>query len=278
MRSLAVTIALAAAAILLGGAATWRMVKGDLGSLMGVPPTEPGERLYQNFRAGDVTKIQISTRNASAEFVKTTNGWDSVRPWRDRMNPEAATMIIAFTLGMRVEDAAPVQDVPQSEAGLSSDQAVAIRLEGADGRPLAKYRLGKRSPWLAAPIGEEETRNATVYVQPVDKHRKSHVFICSGDILPLFRNQLAFLRDHPHPRNTPSRLENHQTAGTPHQSGGRRVAHRKSRKTGRHFPNRSTRHPGGHATRRRNQHFTPRIQLGYPHRAGSARARLRRRP
>lgn len=198
MRSLAVTIALAAAAILLGGAATWRMVKGDLGSLMGVPPTEPGERLYQKFRAGDVTKIQISTRNASAEFVKTTNGWDAVRPWRDRMNPEAATMIIAFTLGMRVEDAAPVEEVPQSEAGLSSDQAVAIRLEGADGRPLAKYRLGKRSPWLAAPIGEEETRNATVYVQPVDKHRKSHVFICSGDILPLFRNQLAFLRDH-HP-------------------------------------------------------------------------------
>jgi hypothetical protein len=32
----------------------------------------------------------------------------------------------------------------------------------------------------------------------MDKNRKSHVFICSGDILPLFRDNLRFLRDH-HP-------------------------------------------------------------------------------
>ncbi len=198
MRSLAVTLALAAAATLLGGVAGWRMVKGDLGALTGVPPTTPGDRLYQNFQAAEVIKIQISTRAADAEFVKTSNGWEAVRPWRDRMDPAAAMGIIGFTLGMRVEDSAPVDDVPQAETGLTGEQMVAIRLEGADGRPLAKFRLGKRTPWLAAATEEGGERHHTVYVQPVDKHRKSHVFICSGDILPLFRNQLAFLRDH-HP-------------------------------------------------------------------------------
>lgn len=197
MRSLSFTLVLIAAATLLGGVAGWCVMKGDLAALLGVPPTAPGERLYPTLKAADVRKIQVSTRNADAEFIKTTNGWVATRPWQDRMDPDAAMAIIGFTLGMRVEDAAEVTEVPQSEAGLTVEQAVSIRLEGPDGRPLAKYRLGKRAAWLAQGADAAD-RVPTVFVQPTDKHRKSHVFLCTGDILPWFRNNLGFLRDH-HP-------------------------------------------------------------------------------
>lgn len=197
MRSLSFTLVLALAATLFGGLAGWCLLKGDLTVLLGVPPTAPGVRLYPTLKPGDVRKIQVSTRNADAEFVKTGNGWVATRPWQDRMDPQAAMAIIGFTLGMRVEDSAAVDDVPPGETGLAADQAVAIRLEGADGKPLAKFRLGKRAPWLAQGKDSAE-RVACVYVQPTDKNRKSHVFVCTGDVLPLFRNNLAFLRDH-HP-------------------------------------------------------------------------------
>ncbi|MCF7675934.1 MAG: DUF4340 domain-containing protein [Akkermansiaceae bacterium] len=197
MRSLSFTLVLLVTASLLGGVAGWCMFNGDLGALLGVPPTAPGAQLYSTFRPEEVRKIQISTRNANAEFIKTSNGWMATRPWQDRMDPDAAMAIIGFTLGMRVEDSAELDEVPQSESGLSVDQAVAIRLEGEDGGALAKYRIGKRSLWLARSADDSE-RNPTVFVQPMDKHRKSHVYICAGDIHSVFRNNLGFLRDH-HP-------------------------------------------------------------------------------
>jgi len=164
--------------------------------MFGTPPTQPGERLYTSFAPADVRKIQISAHGKDAEFVKMSSGWQVSQPWQDRMDPRAAVGIIGFTLGMRVEDLAPTGEIHLAETGLTED-AIHIRLEGADGRPLAKYRLGRRTPWQAAdPEGGQSV--PTLFVQPWDKNRKSHVFACTGDILPLFKNHLIYLRDH-HP-------------------------------------------------------------------------------
>jgi hypothetical protein len=197
MRSAAFTLFLLAAASLLGGGAGWCLLKGDLNVLFGVPATTPGHLLYSGFRPDQVTGIRIDTASGGAVFTKPSNGWMATHPWNDRMDAQAATAIITFTLGLRVEESAELDNVPIEETGLGEDQAIHIRLENADGRPLAKYRLGKVTPWLAT-VTDDSQRVPTVYVQPVDKNRKSHVFIATGDILPLFRNNLVHLRDH-HP-------------------------------------------------------------------------------
>lgn len=197
MRSLAFTLVLAACCTALAGLAGWRLAHGDLAALLGAPPVQPGHRLYPRLQAAEVVKIRIETFGGDAEFVKTANGWMAVAPWQDRMDPNAATDIIAFTIGLRVEDFAPVEETSLAEAGLTDQHAVAIRLEGADGQPLAKYRLGRRTPWMVEGAAPDE-KSGTVFVRPMDKNRKDYVFVCAGDILAQFRNNLAFLRDH-HP-------------------------------------------------------------------------------
>lgn len=197
MRSTVFTFILIVFTVLVCGVAGWSIASGDRGGLFGVPATPVGEPLYTSFKANEVVRIEVSNKQMGAEFVKTRNGWLSTSPWQDRMDPQAATAIIGFTLGMRVEDSAALEEIPLAETGLQESEAISIRLEGADGRPLAKFRLGRRSPWLGSG-GEAGERVPTVYVQPADKHRKSHAFICSGDILPLFRDNMKFLRDH-HP-------------------------------------------------------------------------------
>ncbi len=196
MRSLAFTLLLILCTLLGGGLFAWRLVDGNFSALLGVVPTPPGERLYTSFTPDAVQKIQISAKGTSAEFVKGANGWQMLQPWQDRMDPRAAIGIIGFTLGMRVEDLAPVDEVQMQEAGLT-DESIHLRLEGGNGSPLAKYRLGRRAPWQGTDPDTAEPI-PTVFVQPWDKNRKSHVFACSGDILPLFKNNLQFLRDH-HP-------------------------------------------------------------------------------
>ena len=196
MRSPAYTFLLSIIALVTCGLAGWWLSDGNLSSLFGAPPTPPGERLYTSFAPADVRKIQISAQGKDAEFVKAGNGWQVAQPWQDRMDPRAAVGIISFTLGMRVEDLAPTGEIHLAETGLG-EEAIHIRLEGADGRPLAKYRLGRRTPWLGTDPDTGESV-PTLFVQPWDKNRKSHVFACTGDIRPLFKNNLKFLRDH-HP-------------------------------------------------------------------------------
>ncbi|MEI6603775.1 MAG: DUF4340 domain-containing protein [Verrucomicrobiota bacterium] len=196
MRSTAFTFLLSLAALVTCGLAGWWLSDGQFSAMFGAPPTPPGERLYTSFTPADVRKIQISVQGKDAEFMKVGGGWLVSQPWQDRMDPRAAVGIIGFTLGMRVEDLAPTGEIHLAEAGLA-ESAIHIRLEGADGRPLAKYRLGRRTPWLGTDP-ESGQSVPTLFVQPWDKNRKSHVFACTGDILPLFKNHLNYLRDH-HP-------------------------------------------------------------------------------
>jgi hypothetical protein len=196
MRSVAITFLLAIATAISCGLATWQWHQGNFDTLLGAPPTPVGERIYDSFKPDQVKRIRITANGVNATFSLTKDGWRASSPWDDRMDPRAAVAIINFTLSMRVEDHAAVEKINLSKAGLS-DSVVNIRLEGADHSPLAKYNLGRTTPWKAEVEGME-LPVPTVYIQPRDKSHKRYIYSCAGDIGSLFKDGLKFLRDH-HP-------------------------------------------------------------------------------
>jgi hypothetical protein len=110
------------------------------------------------------------------------------------MDPRAAVSILNFTLGMTVEDFAPRDDIELQKAGLG-ESAINIRLEDENRVPLASYKLGRQTPWLAT-VKDIETPVPTVFIHPRDDGRKRFIYAATGDITPLFKEGLKFLRDH----------------------------------------------------------------------------------
>ena len=194
MRSLAATFVLALAAATICGLAVWQWRQGNFNTLFGAPPTPVGQRIYVAFRADEVKHIQIADHNTRAMFSLRDNGWQTSSPWADRMDPRAAVAIINFTLGLRVEDFVQEDKINPIKAGLT-DSAISIRLEDSNHNPLAKYKLGRVTPWKAEVEGIEQPV-ATVFIQPRDKNHKHHIYSCTGDITTLFKDGLKFLRDH----------------------------------------------------------------------------------
>jgi Domain of unknown function (DUF4340) len=194
MRSPALTLVLLLLAALACVPAVWQWRQGNFDRLFGVPHTAVGAHLYDSFKPADVQHILVASGSVSARFSLKPNGWQATSPWADRMDPRAALGIINFTLGMRVEDVAAVDETDDSQSGLG-DSAVVIRLEDAERRTLARYMLGRMTPWKAEVEGFDQPV-PTVFVRTRDKHRRRHVYVCTGDINPLFKDGLRFLRDH----------------------------------------------------------------------------------
>jgi Domain of unknown function (DUF4340) len=194
MRSLGFTLILALLAVLVCGLAGWQWVQGNFDSVFGAPPTPVGERVYSNFTPPEVKYIEISHNGVNSTFELGPKGWFCTLPWKDRMDPRAAVDIINFTLGLRVEDYAELEEIDSQKAGLK-ESGVSIRLEGENHKPLAKYKLGRATPWLAT-FKDMEKPVPTVFIQPRDADHKHYIYSCTGDIGPRFKDGLKFLRDH----------------------------------------------------------------------------------
>lgn len=194
MRSLGLTVILALLAVLACGLAGWQWVEGNFNSVFGPPPVPVGQRIYTAFQPSDVKRIEISHGGVRANFELGENGWQSTLPWQDRMDPRAAVAIVNFTLGMRVEDFAEIDDIDAQKAGLK-ESSVGIRLEGANQTPLANYKLGRQTPWLAT-VKDIEEPVPTVFVRPRGEGHKGYIYASTGDISQLFKDGLKFLRDH----------------------------------------------------------------------------------
>ena len=200
MRSPLFTILLAIAAALVCALAVWSFQRGNLDEIFGAPRSNPGEPLYPEFVPEEVTRMEISSGGTSAVLVKHEAGWRIERPWDDRADTRAAVSILEFTKGLRVEDAGDRDDTDRHATGML-DQSVRVRLFGDDGqRRIADYQMGARAPWVAtsqpADSGGETETAPTVFIETRDRGRRGHVYICAGDISPLFRDGLRFLRDH----------------------------------------------------------------------------------
>jgi hypothetical protein len=194
MRSLGSTFVLALIAACLCALAIWQWRQGNFDSIFGAPPTPVGQRLYESFTPNEVKHIRIVGNSTSATFSLRENGWQAATPWSDRMDPRAATAIIHFTLGMRVEDLAHEDEVNLINTKLN-ENAISIRLEDANHAPLAKFKLGRVTPWKAE-VEDIEQPVPTVFVQPRDRNHKRYIYVCTGDITPLFKDGLKLLRDH----------------------------------------------------------------------------------
>jgi len=194
MRSLGFTTILALLAVLTSGLASWQWTQGNFDSLLGAPNVPIGQFIYSKFTAASVKHINVNHNGTNARFDLTSNGWQATSPWADRMDPRAAIAIINFTLGMRVEDFADRHEIDTREAGLG-ETAIEISLTDGDNKPLAHYKLGRQTPWLAKPK-DEGLPVATVFIQTRDDHNKRFIYSATGDIGPLFKDNLKFLRDH----------------------------------------------------------------------------------
>lgn len=194
MRSIALTLILALLAALACGLASWQWAGGNFDSMLGAPPTPVGQGVYSHFAASEVKRIRINHNGVSAVFKLGENGWQASRPWSDRMDPRAAVNIINFTLGLRVEDFAKEDEIDHQSAGLD-EGGIDIHLQDADLKTLAKYRLGRKTPWLAT-VQDIEKPVPTVFIQPREDERRAYVYTCTGDISPLFKDGMKYLRDH----------------------------------------------------------------------------------
>ncbi len=194
MRSLGFTLLLVVTAAIICALAALQWRNGNFDSIFGAPPTSVGQRIYDSFAPNQVKFIRISANGTSAGFALTSNGWQASSPWTDRMDPRAAVTIIKFTLGMRVEDVAHKDEIDSTKSGLA-ENSISIRLEDENHQSLAKYKLGRVSSWKADIDGHEQPAT-TLFVRPRDENHNDHVYLCTGDITPLFKDGLKFLRDH----------------------------------------------------------------------------------
>jgi hypothetical protein len=199
MRSPLATLALALVAAVVCALAAWSFQRGNLDEIFGAPHGSAGELLYPGLNPAAVTRIEISSDGITADLIRDAGGWRVEGQWNDRGDARAALSILQFTQGLRIEDAGDIKDVDRAAVGLESG-SVRVRLRDAQNEKLADFRLGSRTPWMAtvqtdAKSGKVETIS-TVFVETRERGRRSHLYICAGDISPLFRDGLRFLRDH----------------------------------------------------------------------------------
>ncbi len=195
MRSILFTLLLCLAAAAAVALAAWRWAGNDFESVLGAPATLPGQQLFTNFKADEVKFIEVSQNGIVAKFSLGPQGWQADIPWSDRMDPRAAGAIIGFTLGMKVEDFANTGEMDLNKAGLA-ETGTNIKLLDSRRERLAKYRLGRRTPWLAPPELDNGEPVPTVFILVREGERENQVYTCTGDITPLFKDGLKFLRDH----------------------------------------------------------------------------------
>jgi hypothetical protein len=194
MRSGFFTLVLALAALLSAAVVVIGLTKGSLNYVFGVPPTPVGKTLYESLKPSEIRRIVLTSDGTTAELRLENGVWMAVRPFRDRADPRFAQAIIDFTRGAKVEDAIAMDKIDGDLIGLRAG-TIMVRLEDSTDRPAAKYIIGRRTAWSAADP-ETGALVPTVFIRPMDRRRKDHVYACSGDIHPLVRDGFRFLRDH----------------------------------------------------------------------------------
>ena len=195
MRSLILTLLIAFTTAALGAIALWQFRDGNLHRMLGMPPTPVGERIFPKFDPNEAAMISLRSGDVKATFTKTEGIWQATTPWEDRMDARAAIAIIGFTSSTMVEDFVPRDKLDPELAGFGA-KGHDIRIQNAKGETLAYFRLGRRTPWEYLPQTDGAKPSPTIYLLPLERGRKTHVYAATGDILPLFKDNFKYLRDH----------------------------------------------------------------------------------
>lgn len=195
MRYTLVTFIIAVIALVSGVVAVWQFRDGNLHRMIGQPPTAIGERIFPEFDPNDAASISLVTGETEAVFIKTFDGWQATKPWEDRMDARAAMAIIGFTSSTIAEDRVEREKLDPELSGLGSTSHN-VHIKNAKGETIAFYRLGRRTPWEYLSTAEGAKPAPTIYLLPMEQGRKSHAYAATGDVLPLFKDNFKYLRDH----------------------------------------------------------------------------------
>jgi hypothetical protein len=195
MRSFAFTLFLLVLTAGVALVAALHVKEGSLDRLLGSQGAEVGKNLYK-FDTQNIHRIHLAGNGVKAECVFEDGMWRTVQPWKDRMDPRVANLIVQFTLGTKVVDIIPEGKIDTAKAGLR-DGTIGVLIEDKDGNRLANYLLGRPTLWVEYDK-ENDRHNSTVFIQPLDEGRSDDTYAGTGDIHSLFRDGFRHLRDH-HP-------------------------------------------------------------------------------
>lgn len=193
MRSLPFTILLLILALAAGGMVAVRVAEGNLDRIFGSPAVGVGDRLYA-FDPAEARRIVLSGGGMNVVCELEQGRWMLKEPWSDRADPVFAKSIIAFTIGTRVVDAIPRDELGDAQGGFGEER-VNVLIEDSAGEPLARYRMGRVTAvmHLDPETGEEFP---TVFLRPRESGRNDYIYACTGDIRGIFKDGFRHLRDH----------------------------------------------------------------------------------
>lgn len=205
MRKSLTTIILFLLMLLSVTAAVFLHIEGSLARITGWYHFRPGMALFPEDnlkRIDDVCWMRIQGLHDSVQCERAADGtWWITAPFRDRMSPSAAQLILAFTKSSFLVDTLPMNSTTRAnlrEFGVETvPHTITLKVPTASGgqSTVARYTLGSASPWLAdAKDGEHVL--PTTYLRTDFYGRDKRIHVVSGNILSIFRNGLQGLRDY----------------------------------------------------------------------------------
>ncbi len=197
------TILLTLVTLLTLTAATFLVIDGNLARLTGWYRFKKGEPLFQKFTRqslGDVDWMRIEDLHDQLSCERQPDGsWWITEPYLDRMAPEVAQAILAFTEKARLVDTLPLDRSTEGslrEFGVETSPYTVTLKHPFDKRrtTIARYTLGASAPWFAD-TGEEKTVVPTTYLRTDFYGSDQRIHVVTGNILSIFSKGLHGLRD-----------------------------------------------------------------------------------
>lgn len=179
---------------------------GNLARVTGWYHFEEGMSLFgeENTRKlPQVEWMRLSDLHDTIECERDAAGnWWIIKPFRDRLNAEAAQRILDFTAQAKLVETLPYNRSIRAnmrEYGVETNPvSVLLKMkEDGDHTTVARYTLGNPSPWLAD-AGNGEDVLPTTYLRTDFYGRDKRIHVVTGNIKKLFAEGLEALRD-PHP-------------------------------------------------------------------------------
>ncbi len=197
------TILLTLLTLLTLTAATFLVIDGNLARLTGWYRYKKGETLFQKSTRqslADVDWMRIEDLHEQLSCERQPDGsWWITEPYLDRMAPEVAQAILAFTDKARLVDTLPLDRSTEGslrEFGVETSPYSVTLKRPFDNRrtTIARYTLGASAPWFAD-TGEEKTVVPTTYLRTDYYGNDQRIHVVTGNILSIFSKGLHGLRD-----------------------------------------------------------------------------------
>jgi len=195
----------------------WIHRLGDYGQE--IESREVGTSLYDEAEIINTFAITLTNKNeVPHDFTFNRNyQWECTSPYKDRADGISYLKpLIEFTLGAEVVDAIPLSDVDPSDFGFDDDW-VKVEFKDAEGKEVAKFKIGISSAWHKRVVTTDERQQTqvtdipTVFVIKENSPDDKILYLVADPafgIHKIFMNDFEGFRDHrPFALNRPAMEE-----------------------------------------------------------------------